>query len=349
MNNPRIISMGYSVPKNGYTQSEVFNELGYPQRFRKLFSDSSISRRHFWVPLEEIRTLSFQLQQDYYLEGAVDLSRESIVNCLDGRVAPADVGCLVFCSCTGFAPGPTVGHYLARELGLDVGIYITNVGSMGCEGGFPGLKRAYDFTKVSGKLSLVVACELSSCSYYPEPDGKPDPENHFELVRANALFADAASCCIVGYDSDWRHPQIVDMESYFNSEYIDDLGYVWRYGRLRVLLSKRVPDLAPEVMGEAMGRLLHRRGLHTDEIDWFVIHAAGSKVLDNVRDRLGIPEEKLSLSREVLRDYGNCSSATIGLIGKRLMSEDIRPGDRVMVLSVGPGMVGGATLLRFGG
>ena len=350
MKKVKILSMGFSVPHNSYTQGEIFQELGYPSHFRRLFTEAQIDKRHFWVPLEKVRKLSFQEQQDEYLKGAIYLSKEAILNCLDGK-DPHDIGCLVFVSCTGFVPGPTVGHYLAKELGLDVGIYITNIGSMGCEGGFPGLKRAYDFVSTSGKPALVIACELSSCSYFPEPSGKPDSENHFELARSNAIFADAASCCLVGYEDppDWRHPHIVDTESYFNPEYMNDLGYVWRDGRLRVLLSRRVPDLAPEVVGSAAIRLLRRQKLLIEDIQWWVIHAAGSIVLDKIRDALRLPEEKMRLSREILKTYGNCSSATIGLIGKRLMHEDVEPGDKAMVLSVGPGMVGGSSLLTFGG
>lgn len=347
-NLPKVVSMGTAFPPNIYTQEEIFKVLGYPSAFRRLFSESQIDKRGFWVPLEKIKELNFQQQQEEYLRGSIQLSKEAILNCLDGR-DPHEIGCLVFVSCTGFVPGPTVGHYLAKEIGLNVNIYITNINSMGCEGGFPGLRRAHDYSLASGKSSLVVACELSSCSYYPEVDGHPDPENHFELARANAIFADAASCCLVGYDMDWRHPKVVDMESYFNSDYINELGYTWRGGRLRVLLSKRVPDLAPEVVGKALDGILIRNGLNVDDISWWIIHAAGSKVLDNIRDVVGLPEECMRLSREVLRHHGNCSSATIGLIGKRLMEEDICPHDKMMVLSIGPGMVGGATLLTFGG
>lgn len=344
---PKIISMGTALPPNTYSQEEIFKSLSYPEKFRSLFLNSQISKRHFWVPLDKVRKLSFQEQQEAYLKGAIHLSKEAVKNCLDG-MDPHEIGCIVFSSCTGFAPGPTVGHYLVKEVGLNVDTYISNLASHGCEGGFPGLKRAYDYVSTSKKLALVVTCELSSCSYFPEVDGQPDVANHFELMRANAVFADAASCALVGYDNDWRHPEVMDMESYFNVDYMNDLGYIWRDGRLRVLLSRRVPDLAPEVIGRALGNLMKRHPeVEISNIHWWVIHAAGSRVLDNIRDVLDLPEEKMRLSREVLKTYGNCSSSTIGLIGKKLMEQDIHPGDRAMVLSIGPGLVGGATMLRF--
>ncbi len=188
---PKIISLGFAAPEQAYTQEDIFSALGYPKHFWKLFRDSGIEKRHFWIPLAEIRKLTFQEQQEEYQVGALVQSAKAILQCLDDRIVE-DIGCLVFSSCTGFCPGPTIAHYLAKIFHLAPDTYLCNIASMGCESGFPGLKRAYDFTMTTGKPSLVVTCELSSCSYFPEPDGKPDPKNHFELLRSNAIFGDAA-------------------------------------------------------------------------------------------------------------------------------------------------------------
>lgn len=344
---PKIISIGYAVPEHAYSQHLIFNELAYPQRLWRLFAGSNIDKRHFWVPLDRIRKLSWQEQQEEYKRGAISLSTQAILNCLDKRDV-GDIGCVVFSSCTGFVPGPTIPHYLGKEFGFASDTYYTNIGSMGCESGFPGLKRATDFTVITGKPSLVIACELASCSYFPEPDGKPDPENHFELARSNAIFADAATAALVGYDDDTRHPMIIDMETYTNTDYLDDLGYVWREGRLRVLLSRRVPKIAGDLVGIVVPKLLKRHGLTPTEVERWVIHAAGSTVLDNIRDILGLPEEKVALSRETLRLVGNTSSTSVGITGKRLMEKDQpKTGEYLVMISLGPGMTVGATLLRF--
>jgi len=345
---PKIISLGYAVPENSYSQAEVFEELAYPRHFWRLFRNSGIERRHFWVPLSRIKHLSWQEQQEEYKEGAVYLSHQAVKNCLEKRL-PSDIGCLVFSSCTGFSPGPTIAHYLSHELDLAADTYLLNIGSMGCESGFPGLKRAFDFASVSGKPAMAVACELASCSYFPEPDGRPDPENDYELARSNALFADAAAAVLVGFDEDPRHPEIVDTETYTDTAYLGDLGYVWRDGRLRILLSRKVVDIAPDLVYIAVCNLLERRGQDLGDIRHWIIHAAGNQVLDNIRDKLGLDEDKLSLSRAALRCYGNCSSTTIGITGKLLMQRgDLGEGDYGVVVSLGPGMTAGVTLLRFG-
>lgn len=343
---PKIISIGFAVPEHSYSQEEVFEALGYPRAFKRLFTGSDINKRHFWVPLERITKLSFQQQQEEYISGAIATSKEAVLKCLDGR-DPGGIGCVVFSSCTGFAPGPVIPHYLAQELNFAPGTYYTNIGSMGCESGFPGLKRGADFTMASGKSSLVIACELSSCSYFPEPGGKPDPENHFELARSNAIFGDAATCALVGFDDDPRHPVIIDTETNTNTRYLDDLGYVWRDGRLRVRLSRRVPEIAPKVVKPAVVAVLDRRRFEVEDVDWWVIHAAGNTVLDNIRKALGIEEAKMKLSQETLRLFGNTSSTSVGITGKRLMSQDVKPGDYAAVLSIGPGMTGGCSILKW--
>ncbi len=345
---PKIISIGYAVPRHLYDQKDIFDQLQYPNKFWKIFDpeQSCINTRQFVLPIWSIRKLSFQGQQEAYLREAPALSMAAVKNCLDGRT-PQDIGLLVYGSCTGLAPGPTIAHYLARDLQLSPSTFYTNIIGQGCESGFPGLKRAYDFVVATGKQALVVNCELSCLTYFPEDGSRPDPENHFELLRSNSIFADAASAELVGYDDDLRHPEIIDMETYTNTEFLGDLGYTWRGGRLRVLLSRRVPELAPLVVAPAVDAVLQRQALPIDAIRWWVIHAAGTTVIDNIRDALHISEDKTKLSRATLRLYGNTSSTSVSITGKHLMGKNIRAGDYVAVLSVGPGMSGGMTLLRF--
>jgi predicted naringenin-chalcone synthase len=319
-----------------------------------MFGDSGIDKRHFCIPLTQAIKLSFQEQQELYLTKATELSSQAILKCLDGR-DPKQIKCVVYISCTGFSPGPTIPHYFMAKLGFAQGTYITNISGQGCEGAFPGLKRAYDFVKANGGQALVVNCELSSLAFWPEWENltdvvhKPDPENDYECLRANVIFYDMAAATLVGgNDVDWRHPYIVDTETYTESKYAGDLGFVWRNGRLRVKLSRRVPELAPLVVKPAVDAVLLRLGLRVRDIAWWVIHAAGNIVIDNIGKALNLPEEKLYLSRETLRLYGNTSSTSVVVTAKRLMSEDIKPGDYVAMLSVGPGVSGGCSVFKFG-
>lgn len=344
MKKPKLISLGFAVPERSWTQEKTFSILGYPRQFKRIFLDSGIEKRHFWIEPERMKQLSWQEMCEEFEKGSIELSTRAISNCLDGRDIK-DIGCVTFASCTGYLCPSTV-HRL--NMGFRADTFFTAVVGQGCEGGgFPGLKRAYDFTLATGRPSIVVAAELCSCTYFPEGDS-PDPENDYELLRGNAIFGDAASAALIGYDDDPRHPHIVDFEVYTNPAYLNDLGYVWRNGRLRLRLSKNVKKYAAEVSGEAVRRLLNRQFLRVSDINYWVIHAAGNRVLDLIRERLGIEEAKLYFSRKALRLYGNVSSATVGIIGKLLIQEaDIKPGDLLVMVTIGPGISGGATICQF--
>jgi len=345
---PKLISLGVKVPTHCYTQREVFDTIGYSEGYWRLFGTAGIDQRFFCIPLEEAVKLSFQEQQERYKEHAVRLSVDAITRALDGRDIK-NVSCLIFGSCTGVLPGPTAADYISSELGMAKYTEKYNNTGMGCGAAFPGLKHAYDYVRSTGGYALAVNCELSSLAYFPE-NPKPDAENGYELLRANAIFADMAAAALIGpdiEDDDWRHPYILDTEVNYEHEYADDLGFIWRDGRLRCRLSRRVPQLAPIVTKPAVDVVLQRNNLKVADIDHWVIHAAGISVIDNIARSLNLPEEKLTLSRETLRLCGNTSSTSVMVTGKRLMEQNIKPGEMVAMIAIGPGMYGSCSLFQF--
>ena len=339
---PKIISIGFAVPPNYYSQEEVFETLHYPRQFRRIFLDAGISKRHLWFPFGT--ELTWQQACEEYNKGAIWLSRRAVKACLDGRDASA-IGSVSFASCTGYEC-PSVMHWLHSELGFPPNVLYTPILGTGCEGAAPSLWRAYHHTLATGRQSLAISCELCSVCHFPEPE--PDPSQDWELLRANAIFGDGAAAALIGFDNDPRHPYFVDFETYFDPENLKHLGFVWQDGRLRVLLSRQIPKVVPSVVQPPVEKILQRHQLGIDDIRWWVIHPGGSAVLDNLRDKLGIPEDKLALSRETLRLFGNCSSSSIGIVGKLLMSREVKLGDWGLVVSLGAGLVAGATLLHWG-
>ena len=267
---------------------------------------------------------------------------------LDGRHAD-ELGLVCFSTCTGFPPGPTVGHMIAERFMLKSSTEINNMSSLGCEAAFPGIRRCYDFAVAHpGSLSAAISCEFSSLTYFPEPEYKALPENDYELLRANAIFGDGCSCALIGYDESPRHPEILDFVTHLDTKYMDRLGDTWRGGRLRVRLCRDVPDIAVELLTKSITELLNRNCIKLDDIKYWVFHPPGAVVLDKIHESLHIPEEKLKYSRKVLRQYGNMSSATVGVVAKVLMEEEKHPSGYLVMANVGPGMTANSLLARFG-
>lgn len=346
MKRPKLVSLGFAVPPKAYSQREVFDALQYPRHFWPIFSKAGIDKRHFWLPLGP--ETSWQEQCEEYARGALALSLQAVRECLDGR-DPREIGCIVYGSCTGYCC-PSVDYLIAKEVGLaETTRHVPVVGDGGCVGAAPVLQQAYDYTRQTGRTALAVTCELCSCAHYPERPGRPDPWGRWQLLRANAIFGDGASAALVGFDDDPKHPWIIDTECYSDTDHLDALGFAWRGGRLACVLSTEVPKLAPTVMGPCTRQLLARHGLEPVGIPWVVCHPGGKLILDNVRDTLGFTEHQFRFSREALRRWGNCSSASVGMIGSMIGGRNPGPrqGDWGLLMTVGSGISAYAILLRW--
>ena len=343
---PKIISLEFTVPRYSYTQDEIFKALGYPRLFSSVYTGAGISKRHFCVPLDKARDMSWQQQCATYIVEAENLSVAAVEKCARDGVGKIDR--LYYNSCTGFAPGPTIGHLISRRVPTLNGARVVNLSSMGCEAALPGISVAYDYCVAWGKPAMVVNCELCSLTYYPEKPS-PDKENDYELLRGNALFADAAVAGIIGFDHNDRHPYILAMKTLTDYSHMNDLGYVWSEGRLRLKLSRSVPDTALLLIQKVVSEVMAEWELEAKSVRFWVVHAAGSKVLDLVESIFSLSQEQLWFSRQTLFRYGNCSSATVGITGKIIMEEgNPHVGDYGVMVNVGPGMTANAMLIKWG-
>jgi predicted naringenin-chalcone synthase len=71
----------------------------------------------------------------------------------------------------------------------------------------------------------------------------------------------------------------------------------------------------------------------------FAIHPGGPAILNQIRNRLGIEESQIAMSREVLRQHGNMASATAPHIWERIVeSDEIPQGAKVLSMAFGPGL-----------
>lgn len=332
---PKIISLGYALPETEYTQAEIFNMMGYKSpRILRIFENAGIERRYLWTnPVGK----SWQELTQEYQKASIELSKRAILDCLDGRTVD-DVGCLIFSSCTGYTC-PGISHHLARELDMPDNLIHANLLGMGCEASSPSLTRAVDYVLAHDKLALLVSCEPCSCAYFPAP------ESDMENTITNCLFGDAAAAILIGYDNLPNHPEIVDIQSYFNKDYMDYLGFRWLDGRLKCVLHKDVPRVSGMLVKEAVDRILRSNKLSAADIDHWAIHPGGLRVLGEIEKSLGLDQEKLSPSYEVLREVGNVSSATVIIVGKQL--NRVQPPAWGLAVTMGAGFECGTALLRW--
>lgn len=246
---------------------------------------------------------------------------------------PDRVTHLVTASCTGFAaPGPD--QWLVEDLGLPSGVRRTNVGFMGCHAAVNALAVAAAIVRADAQARVLVCC-VEICSVHLHYGARLD-----RLV-ANTLFADGAAAAVVGMGT--GHPRLACFDSVLLPDSRDEMAWTVGDHGFEMTLGARVPEILQSRVGAWIGSTLEREGLRIGEVGGWAIHPGGPRVIEAVLGSLGLGEHAGSQSREILRAFGNMSSATLLFILDRL--ERARVPRPWVGMAFGPGLAGESMLV----
>lgn len=325
----------------------------------RVWRTAGIERRHGVVDptVEDISGQGTGARMERYVTEAVPLGREAVSAALVAAgLRPDDVGLLCVTSCTGYAT-PGLDILLARDLGMDPGVQRLVIGHMGCYAAIPGLGAVGDYAVARDRPAVLLCLELTSLHVQPPSatsrSASPTPQDLQQMV-AHALFSDAAAAVVVepgGRYAAGSVPtsglELVDVVAQTDASTSDlmtwdvtDLGF-------RMGLSPKVPQVLSQHVLGVVTALLGRNGLTIDDVARWAVHPGGRRILEVTQERLGLPDAAMAPSYEVLRDYGNCSSATVLLVLEELgRRPGLSPGDPVVAMAFGPGLTLYAALFR---
>ncbi len=248
---------------------------------------------------------------------------------------------LIVITCTGFyAPG--VDIELIEQLGLSTETQRVQVGFMGCHGAINGLRVAQGLlaAEPSAKV-LMVSVELCSLHFQYGWDT--------DRVVSNAIFADGAAAIVLEstsllFNGAREHPRLVATGSKLIPDSRDAMS--WRIGDhgFQMTLSAEVPGIIEAKLRDYMEGWLCRSDLAVGDIRGWAVHPGGPKIVRATQDALGLSDDAVGVSREVLSQHGNMSSATMLFIIRRFIELSI-PRPWVMV-GFGPGLEIEVALLR---
>ena len=352
MNYPRILGIGTATPPIRLTQEQSFHVAGYEtERIRKIFANSDIEYRHFFFGGTPNLQETSDQQNQRYLSGAIKTGCRAILNCVESAGASVkDVDFLAVCTCTGYVC-PDVGSRLIAHMGFRKNVQRASVVGLGCAGAVPALQRASDFVRANpGRKALMLAVEICSACYYVD--------NTLETVIGNAICADGAAAFLLGAGEqtggasqqpvEIAYPEIVDFETFLDTEQIEQVGLRHKEGKLRIVLGASIQHLAGPMIETALQELLRRHGLAQSDIRFWVVHPGGRKVIDNVQKHFGMTDDQLRFSRNILRNYGNMSSPTVMFVLDEIVRKgDPRPDDWGVMIALGPGMAAEVALLKW--
>jgi alkylresorcinol/alkylpyrone synthase len=308
---------------------------------RRIFESAGVRTRHGVVdPLDEdISGWGTGARMERYAAEAMPLGKEAVGIALDrAGLDPADVGLFAVASCTGYTT-PGIDIMLARDLGMSPDVQRLMVGHMGCYAAIPGLGAVSDFVAARSQPAVLLCLELTSLHIQPATQ-------EMDQVIAHALFSDAAAAVVVEPGAAGGL-QVLDVAARTDASTADHMTWDVTDLGFRMGLSPRVPDVLADSVVGVIEALLARHSLRPADVDSWVVHPGGPRILDVVGDRLDLPAGALDASRETLRRHGNCSSATALLVLDELRrTRPPRPGGYLVVMAFGPGLTLYATLLR---
>jgi predicted naringenin-chalcone synthase len=212
---------------------------------------------------------------------------------------------------------------------------------MGCAAGISGIIYANNFLRANpGKRAAVIALEAPTATFQLED---------FSMVNivSAAIFGDGAACVLLSSDEKDSGPEILDEEMYHFYDATDMMGFKLVNTGLQMILDKSVPQKISDHFPNIVHPFLAKNNLEIKDVDHLIFHPGGKKIVQTVEDLFGSLGKNIEDTKEVLKLYGNMSSATVLYVLERFMDRKPPKGDLGLMLSFGPGFSAQRVLLKF--
>lgn len=279
-------------------------------------------------------------RMEIYESKSVDIAEKACRRALDDAGIDADkITHLVVVTCTGlFAPGPDI--LLVKRLGLRPDTRRTIIGFMGCYGAFNGLRTAHQIIGADPEAVVLNVC-VELCSLHYQLDLEP------QTMVGNCLFGDGCAAAVYAGADRFEGGRCDLLHSHCHITHDSLHQMQWHIGDrgFSMVLDVEIPDTLRSGGSQFIDDLLDGGDRQREDVDAWVVHPGGPRIIDAVRDAAGLVEDDVAISRSVLRDFGNMSSPTVLFVLERQL-EHSSSGDEMAMLGFGPGLTMEGALLR---
>ena len=347
----KIKTVTKQLPKYSRTTDEIIPFLdawlvGQDDRFvrkvKKIFEGAAVDKRYSIMdPIEVFTKTSFEERNDIYVREVIELGEKVLEKALaKAQWKPEDLDYIITVSCTGIMI-PSLDAYLINKLKLRQDIVRLPVTEMGCAAGISGIIYAKNFLKANpGKRAAVIAVESPTATF------QLDDFSMANIVSA-AIFGDGAACVLLSSHDDDQGPEILAEEMYHFYDNIDMMGFKLTNSGLQMVLDIAVPDTIASHFPAIINPFLEKNCLNIAQIDHLIFHPGGKKIVQTVEALFCDMGKNINDTKEVLRLYGNMSSATVLYVLERIMDNNPEKGSKGLMLSFGPGFSAQRVLLQF--
>lgn len=353
----KIVSIATSVPEHQYTQEEIFHFVSMihssdedeKRKLHFLYKHSGISTRHsviqdygctqeerkFYSTAPDLEPFpSLEKRMICFNEEAFKLSVTAIESCIKDLIDKNAITHLITVSCTGMS-APGLDLQIMEAMDLPQNIFRTSVNFMGCYAAIHALRLADAICNNEPSANVVIVCtELCTLHF--------QKEKTIDNITATLLFSDGCAAALVKNNA-CKESGLVLKSFFSNVAFNGKKDMSWKLSSTGFLmtLSGYVPQLVKEDFDALISNALNHAGLKKEAIDHWCMHPGGKKILEAICQSIGLDNEALKFSYQVLNDYGNMSSASILFVLKKVFDDIQQSGKKnkhVMGAAFGPGL-----------
>jgi predicted naringenin-chalcone synthase len=312
------------------------------RKAKKIFEGALVDERYSIMSPEQVFSkMTFEERNKMYSDAAIEMGETVLRQALnEANWQPKDLDFIITVSCTGIMI-PSLDAYLINILGLKQDIVRLPVTEMGCVGGISGLIYAKNFLKANpNKKAAIIAYESPTATF------QWDDHSMANIVSA-AIFGDGAACVLLSSDPEDVGPEIIaeSMYHFYDQEHM--MGFKLVNSGLQMVLDVEVPDTIATHFPNFIYPFLDENNCKIEDLNHLIFHPGGKKIVNTVEEIFLKLGKNINDTKEVLRLYGNMSSATVLFVLKRIMAQDVQKGDKGLMLSFGPGFTAQRILLSW--
>jgi alkylresorcinol/alkylpyrone synthase len=337
---PRLASLATAVPPFDLSQAEVADRAaamfapadGGFHRLAGVYRNARIEHRHACVPLDWFaEPHSFAERNALFLDHATELLTRAAAQALaEANLEARDIDTIVTVSSSGIAT-PGLDARVMERLAFSRTVERLPVFGLGCAGGVLGLSRAAAMARAAPESRvLLLVVELCSLTFRRQDRSKSN-------IVATALFGDGAAAAVISCRTEKAAagPRLGPWGEHTWPGSLDVMGWEVAEDGLKVLFSRDIPALVRDDLRPVVDAFLSRHDLDIADIEEFVCHPGGAKVVDALEDCFDLDRGALTHARDALRDHGNMSAATVLFVLRAAL--DAKAGGRRLLTTLGPG------------
>ncbi|MFB7664877.1 type III polyketide synthase [Kitasatospora sp. NPDC056138] len=298
----------------------------------RLIEHTGVQKRHLIQPIETVlrhpgldaRSAVYEAESKARVPAVVSLALEQ------AELEPQQIDLIIYVSCTGFMM-PSLTAWLINRMGFRSETRQLPIAQLGCAAGGAAVNRAHDFcTAYPDANVLIVACEFCSLCYQPTDLGVGS-------LLSNGLFGDGIAAAVVRAEGG-TGIRLERNASYLIPHTEDWISYAVRSTGFHFQLDKRVPGTM-EPLSPALRSVAEEHQWNVGKLDFYIVHAGGPRILDDLSHFLEVPREAFRFSRATLTEYGNIASAVVlDALARMFDEQSALDGHHGLLAGFGPGI-----------